>query len=211
MKNGYLYIAQDPSRADHLKLGQTKDCPLQRMKSLSAYGQVPFKLIASFPTSDCVAAEKRLFRLLEQFRHAHYRELFNVDAPTASTACIKAIRQTPIPPETPEMRIAAVAMISRSRVWNQLLTCPVRFKGAVLQLGELLFRAHTEHAAAKRIQKLGLQRMAWSLSEATYDFSQIGDGPLSDWLRANQLSLKNLLIRGTNANQIRVGLIPKDT
>ncbi len=87
--SGYIYIMRQPVHEENIfKVGLTKRNTEQRKKELSNTSSPDkFFIINSYPTKDCIEAEKQIHEKLEKYRLSSRREFFRCDLRIIMEAC----------------------------------------------------------------------------------------------------------------------------
>ncbi|MDH5561849.1 MAG: GIY-YIG nuclease family protein [Deltaproteobacteria bacterium] len=96
MNPGHIYILQNPSFPNLLKIGKTNRSPKARAQELSSSSGVPteFNVIFDVFVPDCDAGEIEVHAILKQYRASSNREFFAVSMEIAKEVSIEiAIKQ----------------------------------------------------------------------------------------------------------------------
>ncbi|MCB6177535.1 GIY-YIG nuclease family protein [Rhodobacter sp. Har01] len=94
-EQGWLYVLTNPAMPKLCKVGYTTRSPEERAVELHTTGvPMPFRIVASWPTSDAREAERVAHKALAHYRTSEAREWFSVDVPTAIERIEKALNVT---------------------------------------------------------------------------------------------------------------------
>lgn len=95
MAKGFIYVAENSSMADLLKIGHTEKIPTARLDELFTTGvPEPFEIAYYALVQDSKKSEKAVHQLLNRYRHKANREFFAIGV----SAAVRAI-QVIEPPE----------------------------------------------------------------------------------------------------------------
>lgn len=91
-QSGYIYVLANPSTSGIVKIGKTRQNPIERAKELSSASGVPTPFIVVYHAhfDDCIQAEQFVHARLENSRVSNNREFFQVDIPVAVDAVVEA-------------------------------------------------------------------------------------------------------------------------
>jgi DNA-binding MarR family transcriptional regulator len=91
-QSGYIYVLVNPSTSGILKIGKTRQNPIERAKDLSSASGVPMPFMVVYHAyfNDCSQAEQFVHARLENSRVSNNREFFQVEIPVAVDAVIEA-------------------------------------------------------------------------------------------------------------------------
>lgn len=92
---GHIYIMRQPVHEENIfKVGLTKRNTEQRKKELSNTSSPDkFFIINSYPTKDCIEAEKKVHEKLEKYRLTSRREFFRCDLKIILEACEEIVNR----------------------------------------------------------------------------------------------------------------------
>ena len=90
---GYIYILQNPSFPDLLKIGKTTRTPTERAKEVSRGTGIPtkFNVVFDIFTPDCDISEKEVHKRLKEYRVATDREFFKLPIDVAKESVIEVV------------------------------------------------------------------------------------------------------------------------
>ena len=91
MNPGYIYILQNPSFPNLLKIGKTNRNPTERAQELSSSSGVPteFNVVFDVFMPDCDTGEKEVHEKLKKYRAASNREFFELTIDVAKEVTIE--------------------------------------------------------------------------------------------------------------------------
>lgn len=89
---GYIYVLANPSTGGIVKVGKTRQNPIERAKELSSASGVPAPFLVVYHAyfKDCNQAEQFVHARLQNSRVSNNREFFQVDIPVAVDAVVEA-------------------------------------------------------------------------------------------------------------------------
>ena len=90
---GYIYILQNPSFPNLLKIGKTTRTPTERASELSSSSGIPtkFNVVFDIFTTNCDTGEKEVHEKLKEYRAASNREFFELTIDMAKETVIKVV------------------------------------------------------------------------------------------------------------------------
>lgn len=92
---GFVYVLANPSINGIVKIGKTRQKPVERAKEISSAPGVPTPFLVVYHAcfEDYDQAEKFVHNRLENFRVSNNHEFFKVEIPVAVKAVVEAIRK----------------------------------------------------------------------------------------------------------------------
>lgn len=95
MASGVIYILINPAFKDLLKIGKTTRTAEERAAEISNGTGVPSKFVVAYEdfVADCDLAERRIFKVFEQYRYGNNREFFALTLKEAIPVVMRTISQ----------------------------------------------------------------------------------------------------------------------
>lgn len=92
IQSGYIYVLANPSTSGIVKIGKTRQNPVERAKELSSASGVPTPFIVVYHAyfDDCIQAEQFVHAKLQNSRVSNNREFFQIPIPVAVDAVVEA-------------------------------------------------------------------------------------------------------------------------
>lgn len=203
-KRRYLYIAKEQGGpADEFKSGRTRQRPRSRMQGMGGQTDRVFELLELFETWDELTAENKAFEILDSLGVRKYpgtrKELFVGEYAVIRAACLAGCRYADslyeqrglhkVDAALAAMEPPAATVVAKTSFWNMVLQAPVALDGKTQSLGVLLERADKSPAALRRVERLGVLRMARSAACTELKVVWHQAAWLVEWLKANRQRL----------------------